>query len=67
MQRIRLVLGLLLTQLPGETCISGVRIVFDRTPNGIPASLAAVQALGGSRSLIKNARHSTLQSNASGL
>jgi hypothetical protein len=33
-------------QLPSSTGTSGIRIVFDRTPEGTPASLAEVQARG---------------------
>jgi hypothetical protein len=33
-------------QLPSGTRTSGIRIVFDRTPEGIPAALAEVQARG---------------------
>jgi hypothetical protein len=33
-------------QFPSSTRTSGIRIVFDRTPEGIPASLAEVQARG---------------------
>jgi hypothetical protein len=33
-------------QLPGGTRTSGIRIVFNRTPEGSPASLAEVQARG---------------------
>ncbi len=33
-------------QLPSGTRTNGIRIVFDRTPEGIPASLAEVRARG---------------------
>jgi hypothetical protein len=33
-------------ELPSDTRTSGIRIVFDRTPEGAPASLAEVQARG---------------------